>query len=130
MMRPALLLPLALLAAAPANAQDDFYKGKSITIAVGFSAGGGYDVNDRTLARHLGKHIPGNPGIIVQNMPGAGSLTAVRSLDATLPRDGTVVEIFKPGLVTQSVVEPEKVNVDFRKVAWVGVITVDFRVCY
>jgi tripartite-type tricarboxylate transporter receptor subunit TctC len=130
MMRPALLLPLALLAAAPANAQDDFYKGKSITIAVGFSAGGGYDVNARTLARHLGKHIPGNPGIIVQNMPGAGSLTAVRSLDATLPRDGTVVAIFNPGLVTQSVVEPEKVNVDFRKVAWVGVITVDFRVCY
>jgi tripartite-type tricarboxylate transporter receptor subunit TctC len=130
--RPFLLLPLVLagLIAAPAYAQDDFYKGKTINIVVGFTPGGGYDVNARAVARHIGRHIPGNPSVIVQNMPGAGSLTSVRYLDATAPKDGTAVTVFNPGLVTQSVVEPEKVNVDFRKLAWVGIITADFRVCY
>src|SRR5215831_17000809 len=131
--RLALLLLLALVLSplvGTARTQGDFYKGKTITIVVGFSPGGGYDVNARAVARHIGKHIPGNPTVIVQNMPGAGSLTSVRYLDATAPKDGTVVTIFNPGLVTQSVVEPEKVNVDFRKVSWVGIITPDFRVCY
>jgi tripartite-type tricarboxylate transporter receptor subunit TctC len=126
--RAAVLLPILL--AGPAHAQDDFYKGKTVTIVVGFSPAGGYDVNARMLARHLGRHIPGNPNIIVQNMPGAGSLTSVRHLDANAPKDGTVLDIFNPGLVTQSIVAPEKVNVDFRQVAWVGIITPDFRVCY
>ncbi len=131
--RSVVLLPLALaiLMAAPALTRaDDFYKGKTFTIVVGFSPGGGYDVNARGLARHLAAHIPGNPNIIVQNMPGAGSLTSVRYLDVTAPKDGTVMTIFNPGLVTQSIIAPEKVQLDFRKYGWVGVITPDFRVCY
>jgi tripartite-type tricarboxylate transporter receptor subunit TctC len=130
--RSALLLALAAagLLVAPTWAQDDFYKGKTINIVVGFTPGGGYDVNARAVARYLGKHITGNPSVIVQNMPGAGSLTSVRYLDATAPKDGTVVTVFNPGLVTQSIVEPEKVNVDFRKLSWVGIVTADFRVCY
>lgn len=123
-------LVLAGLVAAPVHAQDDFYTGKTINITVGFTAGGGYDVNARAVARHIGKHIPGNPSVIVQNMPGAGSLTSVRYLNATAPKDGTAITVFNPGLVTRSIVEPEKVNVDFRKLSWVGVVTVDFRVCY
>jgi len=63
-------------------------------------------------------------------MPGAGSLTAVRYLDVTAPKDGTVMTIFNPGLVTQSIVQPEKVQLDFRKYGWIGVVTPDFRVCY
>jgi tripartite-type tricarboxylate transporter receptor subunit TctC len=126
-----LLLALAGLAAtAPLARADDFYKGKTFTIVVGFSPGGGYDINARGLARHLAAHIPGNPSIIVQNMPGAGSLTAVRSLDVTAPKDGTVMTIFNPGLVTQSIVQPDKVKLDFRKFSWIGVITPDVRVCY
>ena len=130
--RRALFLPLILtgLAAAPAHAQDDFYKGKTLNIVVGFTPGGGYDVNARAVSRYIGKYIPGNPNVIVQNMPGAGSLTSVRYLDATAPKDGTVITVFNPGLVTQSIVAPEKVNVDFRKLSWVGVVTTDFRVCY
>jgi len=130
--RSALLLPLVLAAfsVTPAQAQGDFYKGKTVTIVVGFSPAGGYDVNARVLSRYIGKYIPGNPNVIVQNMPGAGSLTSVRHLDATAPKDGTVMTIFNPGLVTQSVIQPERVNVDFRKVSWIGVITSDFRVCY
>jgi tripartite-type tricarboxylate transporter receptor subunit TctC len=113
-----------------AHAQPDFYKGKTVTITVGFSPGGGYDINARAVSRHIGKHIPGNPNLIVQNAPGAGSLTAVRNLDATLPRDGTAIVVFNPGLVTQSVVQPETVKVDFRNVAWLGVVAADVRVCY
>jgi tripartite-type tricarboxylate transporter receptor subunit TctC len=131
--RSALLLPLAiagLVTAAPLAQAQDFYKGKTLTIVVGFSPGGGYDVNARAVSRHISKHIPGNPSIIVQNMPSAGSMTSVRYLDATAPKDGTVVTVFNPGLITQSIVTPEKVNLDFRIIQWVGVVTSDYRVCY
>ena len=130
-------LSVALIAAVmtpvmdrPAQA-DDFYKGKVFTIVVGFSPAGGYDNYARKLARYIGKHIPGNPTVIVQNMPGAGSLTAVRYLDLTAPKDGTAMAIFNPGMVTQSIIEPDRiVRLDFRKYAWVGVVTPDYRVCY
>jgi tripartite-type tricarboxylate transporter receptor subunit TctC len=122
-----LLSMLALVL--PVRAQD-FYKGKTFTIVVGFSPAGGYDTYARNLARYIGNHIPGNPSVIVQNMPSAGSLTSVRYLDLTAPKDGTVMTIFNPGLVTQSVVQPDRVQVDFRKIAWVGVVTPDYRVCY
>jgi tripartite-type tricarboxylate transporter receptor subunit TctC len=125
-----LLLAAGLVAAAPLARADDFYKGKSFTIVVGFSPGGGYDTNARAVSRYISKHIPGNPTIIVQNMPSAGSMTAVRYLDATAPKDGTVMTIFNPGLVTQSIVVPDKINLDFRKYQWIGVVTSDFRVCY
>jgi tripartite-type tricarboxylate transporter receptor subunit TctC len=123
------VLGALLAAAAPARA-DDFYKGKLFTIVVGFSPAGGYDSYARVLSRYIGNHIPGNPTVIVQNMPGAGSLTSVRYLNLTAPKDGTVMTIFNPGLVTQSIVQPDKVNLDFRQYAWVGVITPDNRVCY
>jgi tripartite-type tricarboxylate transporter receptor subunit TctC len=131
--RSALLVPLAiagLVTATPLAQAQDFYKGKTLTIVVGFSPGGGYDVNARAVSRHISKHIPGNPSIIVQNMPSAGSMTSVRYLDATAPKDGTVVTVFNPGLITQSIVTPEKVNLDFRIIQWVGVVTSDYRVCY
>lgn len=108
----------------------NFYQGKRITIVVGFSAGGGYDTYARDVARYIGKYIPGHPRVIVQNMPGAGSLTAVRYLDVTAPTDGTVITVFNNGLVTRSIVQPKLVKVDFSKMAWLGVVTPDFRVCY
>jgi tripartite-type tricarboxylate transporter receptor subunit TctC len=126
-------LAVALLGFAgvvPQAHADDFYKGKTFTIVVGFSPAGGFDNYARVLARYIGKHIPGSPTVIVQNMPGAGSLTSVRYLDLTAPKDGTVMTIFNPGLVTQSIVQPDRVNLDFRKIAWVGVVTPDIRVCY
>ncbi len=109
---------------------DDFYKGKVFTIVVGFTPAGGYDTYARNVARYIGNHIPGNPTVIVQNMPSAGSLTAVRYLNLTAPKDGTVMVIFNPGMVTQSIVQPEKIGVDFRQYAWVGIVTPDNRVCY
>jgi tripartite-type tricarboxylate transporter receptor subunit TctC len=124
-----LVVALTVLAWQPALA-DDFYKRKVFTIVVGFTPAGGYDTYARTLARYIGNHIPGNPTVIVQNMPSAGSLTAVRYLNLTAPKDGTVMVIFNPAMVTQSVVQPEKTGVDFRKYAWVGIVMPDNRVCY
>src|SRR5215475_8345210 len=118
-------IAVAALTGASAASADDFYKGKVFTIVVGFTPAGGYDTYARNLARYIGNHIPGNPTIIVQNMPSAGSLTAVRYLNLTAPKDGTVMVIFNPGMVTQSIVTPEKISLDFRQYSWVGVVTPD-----
>jgi tripartite-type tricarboxylate transporter receptor subunit TctC len=125
-----IVMLIGVLAATVVARADGFYGGKTLTVVVGFSPAGGFDTYARNLARYIGKYIPGNPGVVVQNMPGAGSLTSVRYLDLSAPKDGTVMTIFNPGLVTQSIVEPDKVALDFRKYSWIGVASPDFRVCY
>src|SRR5262245_43812280 len=118
---------------APSTAQDPaaFYRGKTMRIVVGFSSGGGYDVYARVLARHIGRYIPGNPTVVVQNMPGAASLKSVQFLTTGAPADGTLITTFNPGLITQSLTAPDKVgNVNFLDYAWVGKVSDDFRVCY
>jgi tripartite-type tricarboxylate transporter receptor subunit TctC len=121
-----------ILLGRPADAQDvaGFYSGKTVRVVVGFSAGGGYDQYARLLARHIGRHIPGNPTVVVQNMPGSASLKSVQYLDAGAPADGTLITTFNPGLITQSITTPDKVPVKFLNYAWVGNISEDFRVCY
>jgi tripartite-type tricarboxylate transporter receptor subunit TctC len=132
----ALFALLALLAQSataffsPAQA-DDFYHGKTISIIVGSTPSGAFDIDSRALARHLGDHIPGHPNVIVQNMPGAGSVTAIRYIESTAPKDGTAIGVFLPGIITQSVVTPEKIDVDFGNLAWLGIASSDYsRVCY
>jgi tripartite-type tricarboxylate transporter receptor subunit TctC len=127
-----LVLAVGLLFAAPATAQDaaSFYKGKTVRVVVGFTPGGGYDVYARTLARHYGRHIPGNPTVVVQNMPGAASLKSVQYLSAGAPADGTTMVTFNPGLITQSLTSPDKVPVKFLDYAWIGNVSEDFRVCF
>src|SRR5690349_10442718 len=125
------LLTLAFFAM-PAGAQDvaSFYRGKTVRVVVGFSPGGGYDVYARALARHLGRHIPGNPIVVVQNMPGAASLKSVQYLNSGAPADGTLIVTFNPGLLTQSLTSPDKVPVRFLDYAWIGNVSEDFRVCF
>src|ERR1043166_5611198 len=90
-----LALVIALIAPCKASADaGDFYQGKTITIVVGYSPGGGYDINARLVARHFGRFIPGNPSVVVSNMPGAGSLRSVEYIQRRAPRDGTVAEMF------------------------------------
>jgi tripartite-type tricarboxylate transporter receptor subunit TctC len=123
----------AILAAAlvqPALAQDSFYRGKTVTIVVGYSAGGGYDQYARLVARHLGRHIPGQPNVIVQNMPGAASMTSVRHLDANAAKDGTVITTFDPGLVLETIAAPETYKVRFSDFRWIGTLLRDIRICY
>ena len=84
----------ALMAFGPAAAADeaaDFYRGRTITVIVGFGAGGGYDIYARLLARYLGNHIPGQPNVVVQNMEGAGSVRAANYVYSVAPKDGTVI---------------------------------------
>jgi tripartite-type tricarboxylate transporter receptor subunit TctC len=113
-----------------APAQDSFFKGKTIIVLVGYSAGGGYDQYARLIARHLGRHIAGNPNIIVQNMPGAASLTAVRYLDLSAPKDGTAIALFDPGLILESIASPDAVKMNFTNDQWLGALLRDVRVCY
>jgi tripartite-type tricarboxylate transporter receptor subunit TctC len=122
----------SFLFAIPATAQDaaTFYKGKTVRLVVGFTPGGGYDVYARALGRHFGRHIPGNPTVVVQNMPGAASLKSVQYLNAGAPADGTVITTFNPGLITQSLTAPDKVPVKFLDYAWIGNVSEDFRVCF
>ncbi len=115
---------------AQAQSAADFYKGKTVNILVGFTPGGGYDQYARLLARHIGKHTPGNPNYVVQNAPGAGSLTAVRRIEGNLPKDGTAIVTFNPALITEGVTEPERTKFNFTEVTYIGSITRDFRVCY
>lgn len=116
--------------AAHAQSPADFYKGKTVNLVVGFSPGGGYDQYARLLARHIGKYTPGNPNYVVQNAPGAGSLTAVRRVESNLPKDGTAIVTFNPALITEGITEPERTKFNFTDVAYIGSITRDFRVCY
>lgn len=119
--------------AAPAFAQGQkvSFEGKTIRIVVGFGPGGGYDSYARLLSRHMGQHLPGKPTMLVENMPGAGSLTAVRWLDGPAPKDGTAIVAFNPGLITQSILEPQKVgNMNFLNYGWIGNLSRDQRVCY
>ena len=85
-----LIALLGILAAATARAED-FYKGKTITLLVGSAEGGGYDQYARLLARHMGKYIAGEPGIVVKNQPAAGGLAMANAMYATVPRDGLTI---------------------------------------
>jgi len=122
---------LTFLTLQPGSAgAQELFKDKTITIVVGYSAGGGYDRYARSLARHFGKHVPGQPNVIVQNLPGAASLLAVRHLDANQAKDGTVMTSFDPGLITANLTPEGVPKVDFRDYKWIGALLRDIRVCY
>jgi tripartite-type tricarboxylate transporter receptor subunit TctC len=121
----ALLPGASQLARAATPAQ--FYKGRTVFIIVGYSAGGGYDLYARVLAEHLGKHIPGNPTVIPQNMPGAGSIKAALYLYSVAPKDGTVIGTFARGMASAALMG--QANFDARKFNWLGSITKDTSVC-
>ena len=125
MRRPiaAAFLVIAALAAsqAPAETVEDFYRGKRLTLTVGYGPGGGYDVFARLLARHLGRFIPGNPQILVQNMPGAGSLIAANYLYAIAPKDGTAFGLFARDMPLLGLLgHNANVQFDPRKFNWLG----------
>lgn len=125
-----LAVGLAALPLCAHAAERPFYAGKTLNLFVGEPPGGGSDAYARLLARHLARHIPGAPSIVVQNMPGAGTLKAVMYLNTTAPTDGTAIATFSSALIGQAVTMPARVNVDFRKFTWIGNISEDVRVCY
>jgi tripartite-type tricarboxylate transporter receptor subunit TctC len=122
---------LAAMMASPAAAQSaaDFYRGKTLTLIVGYSVGGGYDTYARVLARHMVRHLPGTPSIIVQNMPGAGSLRAANYLYAVAPKDGSVFGIFSRGMAMEPLIGSSATQYDSRKFTWLGSATNEVSVC-
>src|SRR5262245_27208032 len=142
MRRPALRLPLLVPALgvcaiatamlndrAMADAVADFYRGKTITVIVGYSAGGGYDLYARALARHMGKHLPGNPNFIVQNITGAGSLNAANNIYNVAPKDGTAFGTFARGLAIEPLIGTAKVQFEATKFTWLGSGTNEISIC-
>lgn len=119
---------LAVLSATESPA-DDFYKGKTIRIVVGFSAGGGFDTYARALARHMSKHIPGNPGMVVENMPGAGSLIAANHVYKVAKPDGLTIGHFIGGLFLGQVLGQKGIEFDARKFEFIGAPVSDHVVC-
>ncbi len=117
----ALLVGLALASPARADPVADFYRGRTITLVVGYGPSGGYDLFGRMMARHLGRHIPGNPSIVVQNMPGAGSLRATNWLYSVAPRDGTVFGIIARDMPLLAILGTNPAaTFDPRKFTWLG----------
>jgi tripartite-type tricarboxylate transporter receptor subunit TctC len=125
---PASIAALFLATIPPASA-DDFYKGKTITFVVGFSAGGGFDTYTRLIARHFAKHVPGGPAVVVENRTGAGSLVAANYIYNQAPHDGTVIGNWIGPLVLQQVLGNKAAKFDGRKFGWLGVPTPDSGVC-
>src|SRR5215468_8635410 len=114
-------------AAAPAQ---EAFTGKTVTIYVGFGPGGGYDLYARVLARHLGRHLPGQPTVVVSNMPGAASVRAANYIANVAPKDGTAL-----GMVAQSIAEEQLlgtagVSYDVAKLGWIGRIAANIEVAY
>ena len=110
-----ILLALFIALATPAVAQEDvaaFFRGKTMRLVVGIGVGSGYDINARLLARHLAAHIPGQPTIIVQNQPGAGSLAMTNALYNNGPFDGTIIGASFNGMPTTPLLQPAGVRFD------------------
>jgi tripartite-type tricarboxylate transporter receptor subunit TctC len=132
-----LLAALSIVPASSVSAQDSvapFYKGRQITVVVGSSPGGGYDIYARLLARHLGKHVPGNPSVIVTNMPGAGSNAAVAHVYNVAPKDGTFIvapqnSAIMDALFDAALGNARRLRHDATKLIQLGSATTDHYVC-
>jgi tripartite-type tricarboxylate transporter receptor subunit TctC len=111
------------------KAVTDFYAGKTVRIVVGLGAGGGYDLTSRLIAKYLPKYLPGNPTVIVENRPGAGSALAANSIYATEPKDGTVIGNISPTLVLRQALGQAGVEYDASKLQWLGSTAKDFTAC-
>lgn len=125
---------VALAVSSPARAQQEdvaaFYAGKTVRMVVGVGVGSGYDINARVVARHIANHIPGKPQIIVQNQPGAGSLTMTHAMYSAAPKDGTVFGASHQGIPTAQLLTPEQTRFDPAKLNWIGSSNRETQVTY
>jgi tripartite-type tricarboxylate transporter receptor subunit TctC len=127
----AVAVAAVVLAAPMAHAQSvsDFYAGKTLSLQVGFSAGGGYDQYARALAQQLSKHIPGRPQVVVKNMPGAGSLKLAIYMHTVAPRDGTEIATIGRGVPFEDLLKGTKSNFDPIAQNWLGSMNAEASVC-
>jgi len=127
--RAVALLTLCPIAQAQAQNAAAFYKGKSVDLYIGYSAGGGYDVYARALARHMGRFIPGNPTIVPKNMPGAGSLVLANWLYNVAAKDGTAFGMIGRGTAFDPLLGSTKAQFDAAKFNWIGSMNDEVSVC-
>lgn len=122
---------LGLTNGTPAYADDvaNFYKGAQVSLVISAGVGGGFDSYGRLLARHMGRHIPGQPNMVPQNMPGAGGIRATNFMYNTAPRDGLYVALVHSAMTTASVLAPEKAQFDATKFNWIGNIEDETSLC-
>jgi tripartite-type tricarboxylate transporter receptor subunit TctC len=113
----------------PAFGQEKFFEGKTIRIIVGFAAGGGFDIYSRAIARHMGRHIPGNPSVIVENMTGAGSLLAANHLYKVAKPDGLTIGNIHGNQILNQVLGSPGIEFDARRFEWIGVPVKDNGAC-
>lgn len=132
MLRFALGLAMAFgVGSSPAMAQNlaPHFAGKTVRIVVGYPSGSGFDLYARAVSRHLGKHIPGQPTVIVQNMPGAGGLTSVAYMANVAPKDGLTLALINPVNSTEPLLNPEVAKFDSTKFRWIGSVNKDVQTC-
>ncbi|MDH3444364.1 MAG: tripartite tricarboxylate transporter substrate-binding protein, partial [Deltaproteobacteria bacterium] len=123
-------LTLILISSAIAySSSHEFYKGKNLRIVVGFPAGGGFDTYARALSRHLGKHIPGNPSVVVDNMPGAGSMIGANHVFKVAKPDGLTLGHFHGGLFLQQLIGRPGIEFDAAKFDFIGAPVTDKVAC-
>lgn len=120
---------LASEAGAQSDAVAAFYRGRTVQAIVGYTPGSTFELYLRTLTRHLGRHIPGNPTIVVQHMPGAGSLNATAHLAAAAPKDGSVIGMINPVNTTEPLIDPGKTRFDPRAFLWLGSLNSEISTC-
>ena len=125
---------IAIVMASMSSSEDisyaqDFYAGKTIRIVVGFPAGGGFDTYSRVMGRHIGKYIPGNPAVVVDNVTGAGSLVAANSIYKATKPDGLTIGNFIGNLISQQLFGGQGIEFDARRFEWIGVPVKDHVVC-
>jgi tripartite-type tricarboxylate transporter receptor subunit TctC len=121
--------PTAAAPTASTGQVADFYRGKTIRFVVGFSPGGGFDTYARAISRYFGNYVPGNPTVVVENMPGAGSMLSANNLANALPKDGTVVAHFIGGIILQQYLGNPGAQFDASKLQYLGAPTPDSGVC-
>jgi tripartite-type tricarboxylate transporter receptor subunit TctC len=129
--RRATLVVLAILLPAVAQAQDaaEFYRGRTVSLVVGFNPGGGADTYARLIARHLGKHVAGNPTVVVRNMQGAGSVVAANHIYNVSPKDGTELGLFAGNITIDPLMGGTQHKYDARRFGWIGAPSSDSNVC-
>lgn len=125
----ALVLAVAAFAPSLAQAQANFYKGKTVNVLIGFGPGGANDVWARLIARHIGHYIPGNPDVVPQNAPGAGGLKLMNQLYNVSPKDGTVVGLVNRGIPFEPLLGGKGTQFDALKMNWIGSPDKDVTVC-
>jgi tripartite-type tricarboxylate transporter receptor subunit TctC len=128
-LKPLLLSAVIVIALPGLSRADDFYRGKTIRVIVGGSAGGGFDIYTRAMARHMGKHIPGNPALVVENMTGAGTLIAAKYLHSSAKPDGLTFGMFNGALILGRVLGMKGIDFEVRKLEFLGVPVQDSTVC-